>query len=325
MPTIAFLGPKGTFSEEALMSQEDLSAGVHVPMEDVYEVVRAVENGEVDLGIVPLENSIEGSVNATVDALTFESKRVLIQREVVIDVDLNLVGPAGTDLSTVEIVYTHPHALGQCRRYLASNLGRARLEAAISTADAARRVAESRDERSVAVATKLAAEIYGLAVLAEGIADYPDNATRFVVLGTRVPPPTGTDKTTVVCFQAEDRPGSLLEILQEFAARSINLTKIESRPTKRGLGQYCFLVDFEGHVLDAVVGDALRNLYTKLEELRFLGSYPAATAQGSGVERRPPQAWKEAEEYVAKLRSLVTDSQAIKTHGRESTHGMGMP
>jgi prephenate dehydratase len=302
--TVAFLGPQGTLSEEALMSQDDLSKANHVPMDDVYEIVQAVENGEVDYGIVPLENSIEGSVNATLDALTFESSEVLIEREVVIDVDLNLLGLPGADVENIDIVFTHPHALGQCRRYLSSRLPRARVEAAISTADAARRVAQAGDARQGAVATRLAAELYRLEVLANDIADYPDNATRFVVLGRSIPPPTGADKTTVVCFQQEDRPGSLLEILQEFAARSINLTKIESRPTKRGLGQYCFLVDFEGHVADAVVGDALKNLYTKLEELRFLGSYPAAIA-GSAARRRAPERWAKAEEYLARIRALI--------------------
>ena len=303
--SIAFLGPKGTFSEEALTSQEDLAEGIHIPMNDVYEVVRAVEARQADLGIVPLENSIEGSVNATLDALTFESKDVLIEREVVIDVDLNLLGVAGCSLDSIEVVFTHPHALAQCRSFIASNIPGARVEAAISTADAARRVANSGDPAQAAVATKLAAEVYGLHVIADGIADYPDNATRFVVLGRSVPPPSGQDKTTVVCFQAEDRPGSLLEILQEFAARSINLTKIESRPTKKGLGQYCFFVEFEGHLSDAIVADALKHLYVKLADLKYLGSYPAASSGASEHRKKLVGAWAEADAFIERLRSKM--------------------
>ncbi len=304
-PSIGFLGPKGTFSEEALMSQPDLAAGVHIPMTDVYEVVRAVEEGRVDMGIIPLENSIEGSVNASIDALAFESEGVYIQREVVIGVDLNLLGVRGSSLESVEIVYTHPHALAQCRSFISKNLPGAAVEAAISTADAARRVADEGDPAKAAVATKLAAELYGLHVLVDGIEDYPDNATRFVVLGRSISPPTGHDKTTVVCFQAEDRPGSLLEILQEFAARSINLTKLESRPTKRALGRYCFFVEFEGHLLEAVVGDALKNLHAKLAALKFLGSYPAATEGAEERRERVEGAWAEAEAYLERLRALV--------------------
>lgn len=308
--SVAFLGPKGTFSEEALMTQPDLAQGVHIPMGDVYEIVRAVEESKADLGIVPLENSIEGSVNATLDALTFESEGVLIEREVVIDVDLNLLGVAGSSLESIKTIYTHPHALAQCRSFISSHVVGARVEAAISTADAARRVAERADPAQAAVATKLAADVYGLHVIVDGIADYPDNATRFVVLGKSVPRPTGHDKTSVVCFQAEDRPGSLLEILQEFAARSINLTKIESRPTKKGLGQYCFVVEFEGHLADAVVGDALKHLHMKLADLKYLGSYPADT---SGAEEHREAAegdWAEAHAYLERLRSRIAPQQS---------------
>jgi prephenate dehydratase len=304
--SVAFLGPKGTFSEEALMSQPDLARGIHIPMTDVYEVVHSVETGDVDLGIVPLENSIEGSVNATLDALTFESEGVLIEREVVIDVDLNLLGVSGSSLESIATVFTHPHALAQCRAFIAGHMPEARVEAAISTADAARRVADAGDPSLAAVATKLAADIYGLHVIVEGIADYAGNATRFVVLGRSIPAATGHDKTSVVCFQAEDRPGSLLEILQEFAARSINLTKIESRPTKKGLGQYCFLVDFEGHVSDAVVGDVLKHLHMKLADLKFLGSYPSATSGAKEHRERAAGAWAQADAYLEQLRSRIT-------------------
>lgn len=297
------------------MSEPDLAKGIHIPMSDVYEVVRAVDAREAELGIVPLENSIEGSVNATLDALTFESKNVLIEREVVIDVDLNLLGVAGSSLDSIEVVFTHPHALAQCRSFIGSNLPKARVEAAISTADAARRVADSADPAQAAVATKLAAELYGLHVIADGIADYPDNATRFVVLGRSIPPPSGHDKTTVVCFQAEDRPGSLLEILQEFAARSINLTKIESRPTKRGLGQYCFVVEFEGHLADAVVADALKHLHVKLAELKYLGSYPSASSGASEHRKRAEGAWAEADAFLEGLKARMQPPDTNLTSG----------
>jgi len=176
-------------------------------------------------------------------------------------------------------------ALPQCRSFLAQNLPGVVTEAANSTADAARVLAKSGDRHTGALGPARAAEVYGLAVLAEGIEDHPENETRFVgVAPGEIPAPTGHDKTSIVVFQRADAPGSLLAILQEFAARAINLVKLESRPTKRGLGDYCFLIDLEGHLDDELVADCLRDLKSK-HDVKFLGSYPAAGAHGPAVRR----------------------------------------
>lgn len=303
---VAFLGPTGTFTEEALASQPDLAAATHVPMTGVFEIVKAIESGEVACGVVPIENSIEGSVNATLDALAFDTSDVYIEREVVLGVDLNLVGMSGTEVESLAAVLSHPHAIAQCRRYLAGRIPRADQIATISTADAVRQVAEAGESRHAAIGTRLAASLYGLEVLETEINDYPGNATRFVLLGKEIPGVTGHDKTSIVCFQAVDRPGSLLGILHEFAARAINLTKIESRPTKTALGDYCFVIDFEGHVADEVVADALVNLRAKLANLRFLGSYPSATGEAAEIRAERGAAYEAAVEFVRGLRDQVT-------------------
>jgi prephenate dehydratase len=301
--SVAFLGPPGTFTEEALLSQPDLASGELVSIRSVPEVIAAVERGDADIGIVPIENSIEGSVNVTLDTLAFESE-VLIQREVVLGIDLNLCARPGTDLAAVKTVTSHPHATAQCREWLARKLPGVEVMAANSTAEAAQGVARSRAAGRAAISTALAAELYGLVVLASDVEDHPENQTRFVVLGRGIPPRTGHDKTTVVVFQSQDRPGSLLGILQEFAARAVNLTKLESRPTKRGLGSYCFFIDCEGHIDDELVADVLRNLAAK-HTVKFLGSYPVA-GSGAGARRQAAgKAWKAASGWVDRLRAQV--------------------
>jgi prephenate dehydratase len=173
-----------------------------------------------------------------------------------------------------------------------------------STAEAARIVGELGEPGLAAVAPPLSAELYGLEVLASEIEDHPENQTRFVLVApSGIPQPTGHDKTTIVCFQHADRPGSLLGILQEFAARAVNLTKLESRPTKRALGEYCFIIDLEGHVADEVVADCLRELKAKNADVKFLGSYPAAGEHGEALRRRADQEWRDADEWLARLRS----------------------
>ncbi len=184
------------------------------------------------------------------------------------------------------------------------------LEAANSTAGAVERVARSRSKGLAAIGTHLAAELNRLAVIAEEIEDHPENATRFVILGHGVPPRTGHDKTSIVCFQRENRPGSLISILQEFAARAINLSRLESRPTKAALGDYCFVIDCEGHVSDELVADALRNLHAKQGGVKFLGSYPAAAGDDAGRARRHAagRAWREASSWVEELRARIGTS-----------------
>jgi prephenate dehydratase len=308
MARVAFLGPHGTFTEEALLSQADLAVEDLVPMRSVPDVIAAVERCDADLGIVPIENSIEGSVNVTLDTLAFESE-LLIQREVVLAIDLNLCARPGTELAEIKTVISHPHATAQAREWLARKLPGVEIAAANSTAEAAQSVARSRAAGRAAISTALAAKLYRLTVLATDVADHPENQTRFVVLGRGIPCRTGHDKTTLVVFQSQDRPGSLLGILQEFAARAVNLTKLESRPTKRGLGEYCFFIDCEGHIDDEVVADVLRNLRAK-HTVKFLGSYPAAGDSARAKRKAAGRAWKEAQSWVEELRARVRRDEA---------------
>ena len=304
---VGFLGPEGTFTEQALLSQVDLAGEELIPMGTFAEVLAAVDSGELDLGFVGIENSIEGTVTVTIDALALEHD-LLIQREVVIGIQLNLLAPAGVGLADIERVHTFPVAAGQCRAWLARALPGVEVVAANSNAEAARLVAEEADGRSAAVAPSLAAKIYGLDVLASDIEDHPENQTRFVLVGRDgIPAPTGHDKSTIVVFQRTDKAGSLLAILQEFAARSINLTKLESRPTKKALGEYCFVIDLEGHLADAVVTDCLRTLRTKVADIKFLGSYPAAGDHGPTVRRDADEAARAADEWIGGLRGKLRD------------------
>ena len=303
-PVLAYLGPAGTFTEQALHSQTDLLDYTLTPTTSIPEVLRMVGDGRADFGFVAIENSIEGSVNITQDTLTFDTD-LLIQREVVSKIELNLLAHAGVGLGDVEMVLSFPHAIAQCRTWLAENLPEAATGAANSTADAARQVAEDRPPATAAIATRRAAQTYGLEILVPDIEDHPENETRFVLVAAEgVPGPSGHDKTSLVVFQDADRPGSLLGILQEFAARSINLTRLESRPTKQGLGDYCFLIDLEGHVADEVVADCLRNLHMKNGRVKFLGSYPSASDDG-GLRDQASEASRDADQWLDDLRGRI--------------------
>jgi prephenate dehydratase len=305
MARVAYLGPPGTFTEEALLSEDDVAEADLVAFGSIPEVIEAVERHDADLGIVPIENAIEGSITVTLDTLAFDSD-LLIQREVIRPVSLNLVARRGTKLKDVRTVVSLPYATAQCREWLRRRLPSAQVVAASSTSGAVERVARSRAKGIAAIGTHLAAELYRLDVIAPEIEDYRDNATRFVIIGRGVPAPTGHDKTSVVCFQRENRPGSLISILQEFAARAINLTRLESRPTKAGLGDYCFVIDCEGHVADELVADALRNLHAKQGRVKFLGSYPAAATEDGRARRRAARrAWREASLWVDELQGRV--------------------
>ena len=307
LPRVAYLGPPGTFTEQALLSQPDLASGELVPIRSIEETIFEVDGGRAELGVVPIENAIEGSVNVTLDTLAFDtSDHLFIHREIVVPVDLNLCAKPGTKLSDVKTVVTIPHASAQCRDWLAKKLPGVDVQASNSTAEAARDVAKGRGGAGrAAIAPRLAAELYGLEVVAAGIHDHPDNSTRFVVVGHGIPARTGHDKTTIVVFQShQDRPGGLLAILQEFAARAINLTKLESRPTKRELGSYCFFIDFEGHISDELVADVMRSLAAK-HEVRCLGSYAAAGAEAGARRKAVGKAWREASRWVDGLRARV--------------------
>ena len=311
MTRVGFLGPHGTFAEEALHTQPDLAAGVAVPFRDVPHVITAVEQGDVDVGLVPIENSIEGPITVTLDTLAFDSE-LLVQREVDLPVSLHLCVQAGTKLRDVTTVVSHPNPLGQARRWLAKHLPDAVAVAANSTAEASLQVARSKRKDMASIGTKAGAAHAGLQVIAREIEDEPDNLTRFVVVGRGIPAPTGHDKTSIVCFQREDKPGSLLAILQEFSARAINLTKLESRPTKRSLGDYCFFIDCEGHIADEVVAAALRHVAAKHGEVKFLGSYPVGGPAEVGAERRRAvgRAEKHAATWVDGLRAQIRPDDA---------------
>jgi prephenate dehydratase len=305
-PRVGFLGPEGTFHEQALLSQPDLAAGDLVALPSIPDVLSAVESGAVELGFVGIENSIEGAVTVTVDALAFETE-LLIQREVVLGVQMNLMAPSDVGLADVRRVLSMSVATAQCRTFLQHELAGVDTVAVSSTAEAARLVAaDEHDGHTAAIAPAVAAKLYGLDVLASDIEDHPDNATRFVVVArSGIPVPTGHDKTSIVVFQRADRPGSLLAILQEFAARSINLTKLESRPTKKGLGNYCFVIDLEGHVGDELVADCLRDLKSKVADVKFLGSYPAAGDHGPARRREVEAAWRDASTWIETLRGQI--------------------
>jgi len=308
MATIAYLGPPGTFSEEALLSETDLAEEALVDLPTFPDVLAAVAEGRADLGFIAIENAIEGTVNITVDALVFDHS-LLIQREVVLPVHQHLLAPPGFLLGEVEHVVSIPVALAQCRRFFTDRLPGVREIAAPSTADAARMVAVGEcPPRSAAVGTRLAAKLYDLDVLAESIEDHPENATRFVLVARQeagIPAPTGHDRTSIVLFQRRNAPGSLHSILGEFAARGLDLTKLESRPRKQALGQYCFLIDIVGHIADDIVADCLRQVHAHLAEVKLLGCYPAS-GEGSDARRaEATQAFQEADAWVEAWRARV--------------------
>ena len=303
--SVAYLGPAGTFTEEALLSQPDYASASLEPMHMIGDVLDRVAAGGTALGFVPIENAIEGTVSATLDGLVFDHD-LLIQREVVADIHLHLMAPPGTSIGEIRRVLSIPVALAQCRAFLAEHFRGAEQVAANSTADAARILGERPEPGVAAIAPRLAAKLYGLEILAEDVEDHPGNQTRFVAVARAgVPAPTGHDRTSIVCFQRADRPGSLHGILGQFAARNINLTKVESRPTKRGLGDYCFVIDLAGHLADEVIADCLRVLHAELAGVKFLGSYPAAGAQGVVRRRQANRAWKAADRWIDSLRDQI--------------------
>ncbi len=304
---IGYLGPPGTFTEEALLTQADLAQAQLVAFGSVSEVLSATQNGDVGIGFVPMENSIEGTVNVTLDHLIFDHD-LFIQREVVIGVHLQLLARPHASVESIKKVISFPVASAQCRNFLATTLPGVEVVAANSTAEAASVVAREGLDEYAAIAPKLCAELHDLKIVCGDIEDHDGNETRFVAVGrSTIAPATGHDKTSIVCFQDADRPGNLHTILGQFAARGINLTKLESRPTKKGLGDYCFVVDLEGHVSDEVVADCLRELHAQLRSVKFLGSYPAAGPSGHEKRRAASRAWEAGEAWVNSLRTRVRD------------------
>lgn len=270
----AYLGPSGTFTEQALLSIPDTSSAELRPCATVTVALDAVRAGEADRAVVPIENSVEGSVPVTLDELS-QGEPLMIIREMTVPVAFSLLVRPGRTLSGVRRVATHPHAAAQTRGWVAQHLPGAEVVHVSSTASAAAELAAGDASWDASISAPLAARHYDLESLADGIGDNPEAVTRFVLVSRpgSPPAPTGRDKTSLVAFMREDHPGALLEILEQFAMRGVNLTRIESRPTGRALGNYCFSVDAEGHVADRRVGEALMGLRRVCADVRFLGSY----------------------------------------------------
>ncbi len=308
-PRVAFLGPEGTFTAEA--AQRVAPDAERRPVGSIGEVFEQVRHHGAAVGVVPIENLIEGSVNATLDELAFGEPGVYIRGELLIPVALMLLVRPGTQLADIRRVRSHPHALAQCRAWLGRQLPYVEVEAATSTAEAARQVAEESDDVpavTAAVAPEFAAARYWLEVAGRDIHDHPDNMTRFAVLGRRMAAATGADKTSLVVFFGEDRPGLLLHVLDEFALRGINLTKIESRPAKTTMGEYCILIDCEGHPTDARLAEALRSVHRHVAELKIFGAYRRADALATSVgPSDTDRAYAEAHDWYTRLLDDVDD------------------
>lgn len=272
MKRVAFLGPSGTFTEEALTKCSFSEETVFQPYNSIPEVILAVAEGEVKAGLVPTENSLEGAVNISLDMLVHKVD-LQINREVVLPISHNLFSHSGIKLEDVERVYSHPQALAQCRDFILQKMPQAIIHSTSSTSEAFRLVKNSQ-EKWGAIGNKRAGEIYGLSCLGQAIQDNNDNYTRFLLLAESDHSPTGCDKTSLAFAQDKDRPGGLYSIMGEFALRNINLTRIESRPSRKMLGEYIFFLDFIGHREDTLVQKALQALQEKTTFLKVLGSYP---------------------------------------------------
>ena len=275
--TVAYLGPHGPFSEEAAILYAPESELLAYP--SIRDAAMAAESRKTDEAVLPIENSIEGAVNMTLDYLIHDSTLSIVG-EVVLAVRQSLIGSSRTRLEEIDTVRSHPQALAQCRRYLERALPRAKLIASISTAGA---VEEALNEgpTSAAIGNRRAAALFGAVVLDEGIEDNPNNMTRFIAMGRNSPPASGNDKTSL-CFGFDsDAPGLLYGALGEFADRGINMAKIESRPTRHELGRYVFLADLIGHQEDNRIRGAIDALKRRASDLKVFGSYPRCSAPGA--------------------------------------------
>ncbi|HHV29548.1 prephenate dehydratase [Acetivibrio mesophilus] len=272
MIKIGFLGPKGTFSQEAMFTYTKGSNDfVEVDYNTMVELIMAVENDEIDEAIVPIENSLEGAVSTTMDMLAADVD-LKIKAEAVIAIKQNLMARKGTNIEDIKYILSHPQPIGQCRKYLNSAFPHAVIKYVYSTAQAAKEVAHG-EGNMAAVGSLAAATEYGLQVLKESIQDSDNNLTRFVIISKEEAQRAARNKTSIV-FSTENRPGSLYRILDIFSLWDINMTRIESRPAKNELGKYIFFVDINGHVEDEDVRDALTMVKRKTSFYKFLGSYP---------------------------------------------------
>jgi prephenate dehydratase len=279
VPTrVAFLGPAGTFSEDALRVAAGCDSIDARPAPTVYDAIRAVADGEVDRALVPFENSIEGSVRSTLDTLAFEGFPVTIAGEHDQPIRTSLIARVELPLERIEVVLSHPQASAQCARFIREELPGAQVRAAASTAEAVREVSSSA-EPWAALGAASAAQIYHSVVLREGVEDSPDNVTRFVWIapaGTRVAGEGAWRTTLVFAELGADHPGALVEALTAFSSRQVNLTRIESRPRRRGLGRYMFFLDLDGAAEHPPVAEAIEALRGEAESVRILGTYPIA-------------------------------------------------
>lgn len=267
---IAYLGPPGTFAEEATIRYDEKAQ--LLPFLSISAVVASVDTDIAEEGVVPIENSLEGSVPETLDLLIHDS-RLLIRQELVLPIQQHLLVKPEVEAGEVNIIFSHPQALGQCRRFLERCLPKAQIVAALSTAAAVEQMVSS-STPAAAIGTQRAATLHGAKILARDIQDRSPNVTRFVVLASKDHSVTGHDKTSLCFSFDEDHPGLLCSVLQEFTEYNINLAKVESRPTKEGLGRYIFLVDLEGHRQDRLISEVLDKVRTKTSMLKILGSYP---------------------------------------------------
>ncbi|MBD1542873.1 prephenate dehydratase [Arthrobacter sp. IA7] len=299
--TYTFLGPEGTFTEAALLQVPDAAEAVRIPSSNVNAALDRVRDGSADAAMVPIENSVEGGVTATLDAIA-TGQELRIIREALVPISFVLVARPGVELSRIRRISTHGHAWAQCRLWVDEHIPGAEYIPGSSTAAAAMGLLEDDGHYDAAICAPIvAAEQPGLSVVAQNIGDNPGAVTRFILVGRPgvLPARTGADKTTVVVPLPEDRPGALMEILDQFATRGVNLSRIESRPTGQYLGHYFFSIDADGHVGDARVADALAGLHRISPATRFLGSYGRADAQAAIVpEHTSDEAFRAAHDWV---------------------------
>ena len=279
---VAYLGPPGTFSEDALRGATGDEEVEAIPSASVYDAIVAVREGRAERALVPFENSIEGAVTATLDTLAFDADGLALVGEYDLPIRHCLIARTELPLERIEVVLSHPQASAQCARFIRENLPQAEVRAAASTAEAVRTVAES-DRPWAALGAESAAGLYGAAVLRHGVEDEADNITRFVWVAQEGTSPSGSGpwRTSLVFSElGEDHPGALVDALQVFAGRGVNLTRIESRPLRRGLGRYQFFLDIEGAAGDEPLATAIDDLRSKAETVRVLGSWPIAAPPG---------------------------------------------
>lgn len=268
---VAFQGERGAYSESAVYAFFGQSVEID-PCKNLLHVFDSVEKKRTAFGVVPVENSIEGSVNQTYDL--FLTHNLKVCGEIILKIDHCLIASPGIELDAIKVVYSHPQALAQCSNFL-ENLG-VDLIPTYDTAGSVKMMKEKRLEEAGAVASERAAEFYGMKILSRGIADNQNNFTRFFVLSKNDAAPTGRDKTSII-FSTKHTPGSLYKVLEDFAKRNINLTKVESRPTKQTPWEYNFYLDFEGHKTEKKCMETIRDIKEKVVFVKILGSYPRAS------------------------------------------------